>query len=231
MTNCVIVAAEPAIGRAIADALAALDVQAAGVGPDRPFDAAAGQIPTGFDDVEATLQRAGAVDAVVVALAPAAVGGAASATAWQRLLDEHAATGPHVLAHAAWSRAAMRRAIADNRPIRVVHVTVTPTPAADSAAQAVAQLVRSAQDTPAAVGFDAFSVCYERVAEADDRPLGELIARLVWAGDTTALAGAELVVRPDWVGIRRHPGPIVTVSYGGPQLPEWVDGTLREALA
>jgi hypothetical protein len=121
--------------------------------------------------------------------------------------------------------------LASKQPIRMVHVTQVAQPSDDSAAQAVAQLARSAQDTEISVGYDAFSISYEGRDAADARALGEFAARLAWAGDATSLAGAELVVSRGWAGIRRHPGPIATVSYGGPAIPDWVGSTVQEILA
>jgi hypothetical protein len=43
-----------------------------------------------------------------------------------------------------------------------------------------------------------------------------------------ALAGAELAVGAGWLGLRSHPRPIGSVTYGGPAVPDWLDVTLRE---
>ena len=32
----------------------------------------------------------------------------------------------------------------------------------------------------------------------------------------------------DWFGLRSHPHPIGTVTYGGPDIPGWLDHALRE---
>jgi hypothetical protein len=47
---------------------------------------------------------------------------------------------------------------------------------------------------------------------------------------SAGLAGAELVVGTGWIGLRAHPRPIGTVVYGGPAIPGWVDGALREII-
>jgi hypothetical protein len=41
------------------------------------------------------------------------------------------------------------------------------------------------------------------------------------------LSGAELVVASGWFGLRSHPTPAATISFGGPAIPDWLDGTLR----
>jgi hypothetical protein len=42
-----------------------------------------------------------------------------------------------------------------------------------------------------------------------------------------ALSGAELVADAEWIGLRTHPHPAGAVSFGGPDVPGWVDGALR----
>ena len=44
------------------------------------------------------------------------------------------------------------------------------------------------------------------------------------------MAGAELVVGDCWLGLRSHPRPTGSITYGGPDLPDWLDGTLREVV-
>jgi hypothetical protein len=91
-------------------------------------------------------------------------------------------------------------------------------------------MARCANDSASAVPFDAFAISVETADHADDRPLADLVARLVRADDTRALRGAELVVSHGWIGLRSHPGPIATVSFGGPAIPSWVDGTLQQVI-
>ena len=33
-----------------------------------------------------------------------------------------------------------------------------------------------------------------------------------------------------WIGLRAHPRPIGTVVYGGPTIPGWMDGALRQIV-
>ena len=58
----------------------------------------------------------------------------------------------------------------------------------------------------------------------------ELVAHLLAHPEATALAGAELVVGAGWLGLRSHPRPIGSITYGGPAVPEWLDATLREVV-
>ena len=51
-------------------------------------------------------------------------------------------------------------------------------------------------------------------------------------GDTYTVL-AELLAYgagPDWFGMRRHPHPAGTISFGGPDVPDWVDGALRDLV-
>jgi hypothetical protein len=56
------------------------------------------------------------------------------------------------------------------------------------------------------------------------------VAHLVCDADAGALSGAELVVGPDWFGLRSHPHPAGSVSFGGPAVPGWVDDALQEMV-
>jgi hypothetical protein len=48
--------------------------------------------------------------------------------------------------------------------------------------------------------------------------------------DAGALSGAELVAGHDWVGLRSHPTVGGSVAYGGPELPDWLDGAVRRIV-
>ena len=70
----------------------------------------------------------------------------------------------------------------------------------------------------------------EAAEESAGQPVGELVAHLLGQPEATALAGAELVVGAGWIGLRSHPRPIGSITYGGPEIPEWLDATLREIV-
>ena len=61
------------------------------------------------------------------------------------------------------------------------------------------------------------------------RTAAELIAHLA-SGDVASLSGAELVADADWFGLRSHPSPGGTLSFGGPAIPGWLDDTLRDIV-
>ncbi len=135
-----------------------------------------------------------------------------------------------VLAHAGWLQAAGRQAIRSARPLRIVHLADATAPARHPAAQAVAQLARCA--TLAQPGLiDVFSIALDTARPDDLDPVAQLAARLLWAGDATALRGAELLARPGWIGLRSHPEPLASVSFGTPDLPSWIGDWLAQAVA
>ena len=63
---------------------------------------------------------------------------------------------------------------------------------------------------------------------------GELVGHLLVESESESeaapLAGAELAVGPGWLGLRSHPRPIGTVTYGGPDVPAWIDDAFREMV-
>ncbi|MCM3925214.1 oxidoreductase, partial [Frankia sp. AiPs1] len=202
-------------------------------------DTGTGDAATGFAAAEQGLHRAATttaaeLDAVVVIHGADAIGaGGEPGVDWHAILASHAGTAATILGHAAWSRAAARQVAATGRSLRVVHVVPALTPGGRSAAQAVTQLARSVNDTPISPsgGLVTFAVSAQSVDPADRVPLAELVASLVAAPDTASLAGAELVVRPGWLGLRAHPAPAVTASLAGAEPGPWTDDVLRDALA
>src|SRR3974377_2158143 len=93
-----------------------------------------------------------------------------------------------------------------------------PTPAARTAAQAVAKRCRSANDTDPAGPLATMAVSLETADPGRLIPFGHLVARLACSEDTLALKGAELVAAPGWIGLRRHPAPALTYTFGGPDI-------------
>jgi len=213
--TCLVVSDDDAIAAELSGALAA-------------WGFAVVRLPTadaGFDAAAEEVRRTGPVDAIVVAPSEPT---AAERTDWQGVLDSHAGVTARVLVHAGWLRAAVRQA--RDRPLRAVHVLPAGSAGGRSAAQAVTQLARSVCDTPSEVDIAVFAVGVEGCSGEEREPLAALVARLAGAADTRELAGAELVVRRGWAGVRAHPAPVVTTAFGGPAVPDWVPGVLREAI-
>ena len=178
--------------------------------------------------MERAAQAAGGINAVIIAPGPFAASGPA-VPSWQEMMTGYAATAGHVLSHAGWLQAVARHAVRTSRPVRVMHLADATSPPLRASAQAVAQLARCA--TLLRPGLvDVFSIALETAEPADHEPVAHLTARLVWAGDATALRGAELVARPGWIGLRSHPAPVATASYGTSALPSWIPDWLRESV-
>jgi hypothetical protein len=122
------------------------------------------------------------------------------------------------------------RAVSDysgaaNRPVRVVSVVEATTAGGRSRAQSATQLSRAAHPATEA-RVDAFAIS----VEAHGAPVAEIVAHLVTDAEAGALSGAELAVGAEWFGVRSHPHPAGSVSFGGPEVPGWVDDALREMV-
>jgi hypothetical protein len=204
--------------------------------PDRgsPGSSPGGDFYPGFDAISAGLQQAadasGPLDALIVVSRIPAPEDARDGAGWVRLLAAQAPTTHHVKAHGAWLRAAARYARESHRPLRVVHVTRLESEEARPAAQAVAQMARSANDVKLPESLEVFSLTVESIGDSDIAATGHVAARLVGADDAAALTGAELVMGPGWLGLRSHPEPAATISFGGPAIPAFVDEVLQQVL-
>ena len=190
--------------------------------PARNFHGAARALRT-------TAEVSGPIDAIVVALAGNPAGPVAP-TAWQGVLADRRGLIEHLHADAAWSRAAADHAADSGHPVRLVTLTDATTPTGRSRAQAAAQIARVAAGATQG-RVTSLAVAVESASAAAAEQAGELVGHLVGHSESSAgLAGAELVVGTGWIGLRSHPRPIGTVVYGGPALPAWVDGALREIV-
>jgi NAD(P)-dependent dehydrogenase (short-subunit alcohol dehydrogenase family) len=230
-SRCVIVTDVPAWGDELAGALAAHGTECVGLGAWPGTAPGPGQPATTFDDAGAQLAgvggRSGPIDAVVVALAGnEPVPASADVPGWQRVVDEHAGITDLIGTDAAWVRAVSDLAAATERPIRVVTVVDATTAGGRSRAQAAAQLARAAHGATAD-RVDAFVIGVESAEASALRTAASLVAHLTGADDAGSLSGAELVTDADWFGLRSHPSPAGTLSFGGPAIPGWLDGALQ----
>jgi NAD(P)-dependent dehydrogenase (short-subunit alcohol dehydrogenase family) len=203
--SCAVVADRPEVVAALSKALAARGVTAHSI-----------DSPAALADLEA-------LDAVVIAAA-GGFGSTHAASAWERILDEHDGIVAQIHADARWSRAVADLATARGRPIRLVTITDATTAGGRSRAQASAQLARSGRSATGDLVLP-FAVS----AESTKVPV-ELAVHLVCSPGAANLAGAELVSGAGWFGLRSHPRPIGSVSFGGPEVPPWFDDTLREVV-
>jgi hypothetical protein len=171
------------------------------------------------------------LDAVVVVLGRGKTVGSGSpgTDGWQQVLDQHTGIADLILADTSWVRAASDYSVSSDRPVRVVTLMDANSPAGSTRAQAAVQLARgSLQATSGRVA--AFAVSVETSEPSERRSLAELVAHLICTAGTEALAGAELAAGPGWLGLRSHPIPTGSVSFGGPQVPDWLDGVMRRMI-
>ena len=233
--TCLIVTDDVAWGEAVSDALASWGVECVGLGAWQDGRRGAAEIPSGFAAAAAEIARVahdtGPIDAVVVALAGAGAGGVAAAgiDRWQQILDEHDGITDRIRTDAGWVRAVSDYAADTDRPVRVLTVTNATTAGGRSRAQAAAQLARSAH-LATADRVDAFAISVETAREADRRSIADVVAHLVGDADVAALSGAEFVAASGWFGLRSHPCPAGTISFGGPAIPDWLDDAVRRMV-
>jgi NAD(P)-dependent dehydrogenase (short-subunit alcohol dehydrogenase family) len=221
--SCLLVTDAPEWASALRSALTSRGLECTAVEGSPPAD--------DFPGVSAQLARAAdaasAFDAVVVARRGMHASDAREA--WRRVLDEHAGITDAILSDVAWVRAVSDRARETGRAMRVATVVDATTSGGRSRAQAAAQLSRAAH-LVTDIEADAFAIGVEARAAGREAAVAELVAHLVGAADAGALSGAELTATDDWIGLRSHPRPGASISFGGPELPDWVDGALRTLL-
>jgi hypothetical protein len=110
-----------------------------------------------------------------------------------------------------------------------VTITDASTAGGRSRAQASAQLTRAAR-TATQERVAAFAVSQERTSPAAHRSAAELVGHLLASPDAVELSGAELVVADGWLGVRSHPRAGGSITYGGPDVPAWLDGALQALM-
>ena len=148
---------------------------------------------------------------------------------WEQVLEEHRGIVEKLHTDAGWARATADYAADADRPVRLVTITNAATAGGRSRAQAAVQQARIASSATEG-RVTAFAASIETRQEHAGDSTGELVAHLVSHPEAASLAGAEMVIGAGWIGLRSHPRPIGSVTYGGPAVPEWLDGTLREIV-
>ncbi len=219
--SCLVVSDRPALAAPLAAAIEARSIRCHQVELVHGFDNAASALDSAVDAF-------GPVDAVVVA-PTGRRGSEAGSEGWQRVLAEHGGIVEHIHSDAGWARAAADYAATTGRPVRLATLTDATTAGGRSRAQAAAQHARVAAGATEG-RVTAFAASLEAPEEVVGPPAGELVAHLLGHPDAATLAGAELVVGDGWIGLRSHPRPIGSVTFGGPDLPDWLDGTLRQVV-
>ena len=216
--SCAVVSDRPALASGLTAALESRSVTCHAVDAVRGFNEAAKQL-------DAIAEQNGPLEAVVVATSDGARQGAGEG--WERVLASHRGIVEQIHADAAWARATADHSAGKDRPMRLVVLTDGSTPGGRSRAQAFAQLSRAAGGSTKGRVM-AFAVSLEGREEQVAAPASELVSHLLADPDGAGLAGAELVVDADWLGLRSHPRPTGSVVYGGPAIPAWLDRTLRD---
>jgi NAD(P)-dependent dehydrogenase (short-subunit alcohol dehydrogenase family) len=219
--SCVVVTDRPFLAPSLVGALEARSITCHRVEVAHGFRNAANALSS-------VVQAEGPIDAIVVAIAGR--GPSVSSTdGWEGVLAAHRGIVEDVHGDAGWARAAADHAAGAARPVRLVTLTDAATPGGRSRAQASAQLARAA--TGSTEGrITAFAASIEASEVATAPTVSSLVAHLLGQPDATALAGAELVIGAGWLGLRSHPRPIGTITYGGPALPDWLDATMKEIV-
>ncbi len=222
--SCAVVTDHPEIGAAICAALDARGLRTTtvdAVGVELGFQGAA-------DALASAVERIGRLEAVIVAVT-GGLAGQAQPEAWQTILEAHAGIAAAIHRDASWSRAVSDYATAADRPVRLLTLTDATTAGGRTRAQAAAQLARSARGATDDC-VSAFSVSVE-MAWGDGLPLlAGLASHLLCSADTPVLSGAELVAGDGWFGLRSHPRPAGSITFGGPEIPAWFDDTLRSLI-
>ena len=219
--SCAVVTDRPLLAASLTAALEARSVTCHRLEVTHGFHNAA-------DALSSLVEAAGPIDAIVVA--PAGPQPTDSARGgWQQVLAEHRGIVQHIHTDAGWARAASDYAAVAARPVHLVTLTDAATSGGRSRAQASAQLSRAAAASTDG-RISAFAASIEACEAEAGQPVGELAAHLLGNPDAGALAGAELAVGAGWLGIRSHPRAIGTITYGGPDVPGWLDITLREVV-
>jgi hypothetical protein len=226
--SCLVVTDQPDRGAAVAAALAARAAECSIVGPRAvagrtSFAAAADQLRSAF--------ASGPVDAVVLAFASGDTGAPDNPVCdWKEVLHQHTDAVDAIHSDAAWFRAVADYAEQGERSVRVVALMDATSPIGRTRAQATAQLTRSAK-TGTSGRVDAFAVSVESNDRSVEAQVAELAAHLVFVGHQTGLSGAELVAGSGWLGLRSHPAPTGSIWFGGPEIPSWLDPTLRKMVS
>jgi NAD(P)-dependent dehydrogenase (short-subunit alcohol dehydrogenase family) len=181
------------------------------------------------DALKRVVEMHGPVDAIVLVPAASPPSPLSLHDGWQRTLTEHAGIVRQIEDDAGWARAASDYAATSDRPVRLLTLVDAVDSGGRSRAQASAQLSRAARDATGG-RVVAISVSLEDRDHDLSDSLGEVVVYLVGDSEALLLGGAELVLRAGWFGIRSHPRPIGSITYGGPSLPEWFDETIEEIL-
>jgi NAD(P)-dependent dehydrogenase (short-subunit alcohol dehydrogenase family) len=228
--RCLLVTDDAEWGAVMESALSPLGVACVGLGAWPAGGDVVTSIPRDFaaasEAVAAVAQEHGPLDVVVLALLDNGGGATAADSTWQQILASHADIAADIRTDAGWVRAVADYSTAAARPVRVVTVTAAAAAGGWSRGQASAQLSRAGR-LVTTTQVEAFAVSLESDDSRARQPAADLVAYLATGPDAGRLVGAELVAADGWLGLRSHPCPAGSISFAGPEIPNWLDGTLR----
>jgi NAD(P)-dependent dehydrogenase (short-subunit alcohol dehydrogenase family) len=220
--SCAVVTGGARVTEDLIAALEARSIACHRVEPVAGFGRTAGALKSVVD-------ASGPIDALVLAPSGPQPTTATTAHGWERILAEHGAIVDQLHADAGWARAVADYAAAADRPVRLATLTDATTAGGRSRAQASAQQARVAGGSTRG-RVTAFAVSIEASEREASKAVGEVVTHLLHHPDAGSLAGAELAIGAGWLGLRSHPRPIGSITYGGPAVPDWLDATLRELV-
>ena len=219
--TCAVVSDRPRLVASLTASLEARSIRCHPVGLMEGFGESA-------EALRSVVEASGPIDAIV--LAPAGGHPAPSTeSGWEQVLAEHHGIVGQIHTDAGWARAAADYAAATSRPVQLVTLTDATTSAGRSRAQSAAQFARVAQGSTEG-RVTAFAASVETSEPRASHSVSELAAHLLGNEEAAALGGAELVVGDGWIGLRSHPRPSGSITFGGPAIPDWLDATLREIV-
>ena len=157
-------------------------------------------------------------------------GSSSAGETWQQVLEEHAGIADAIRSDVAWVRAVSDHAGESGRPMRIATVTDATTSGGRSRAQTAAQLPPRRSPRGGRPYRRVRNRCRDRRRFALLRPSAS--SSVTWSAPTTAGAcpAPSWSATAEWVGLRSHPHPEASISFGGPEVPSWVDGTLRDIV-
>jgi NAD(P)-dependent dehydrogenase (short-subunit alcohol dehydrogenase family) len=225
--TCVVISDDDTITASVTAAFLEWGVTAHVIGP------ATATSLSKFDFVDRTLHdfvsEKGHIDSIVIVNGAPSRMASSESEHWTQVVDSHSRVREIVMFNAAWLRGAARLVHVADLPARTIHLTPALNSSGRTAAQAVTQMVRNANDI-STLTLDSFSVSLETLDPRDMPAISSLVARLALAEDVLALRGAELVAGREWIGIRSHPSPLITVSTDRTEIPMWANDVFQQRL-
>ena len=179
------------------------------------------------DALASAAERLGPLDAVVVGARRPVAGHRRREPGGSGCSPSTTASWTELHADAGWARAVADHAAGADRRSGWSRSPTPPPPAAAAGPRPSAQLARAARKRHRGAGR---RVRRQRRGRGRRRRSASSPPTCCAARTPPALSGAELVAGDGWFGLRSHPRPGGSISFGGPALPDWLDDALREIV-